>query len=144
MSNKMNKSSINLSQIDLCFPVELVPFQYDIELPSFLVYVTGIEPIFLHKKQAILFLTWLLEGGTANHWTQYISDGERCYVDLNTQKSPYCIMMPLVVFRYHFCQWHKENAPPEISQLLNHLFNDTMHWRKAQADMISINFYMTD
>ncbi|HDR1793147.1 TPA: hypothetical protein QB563_001079 [Pasteurella multocida] len=123
----MNKSSINLSQIDLSFPVELVLFQYDIELPSL-----------------ILFLTWLLEGGIANHWTQYISDGERCYVDLNTQKSPYCIMMPLVVFRYHFCQWHKENAPPEISQLLNHLFNDTMHWRKAQADMISINFYMTD
>ena len=53
-------------------------------------------------------------------------------------------MMPLVVFRYHFCQWSKEYASPETARLLETLFNNTMHWRKAQADMISINFYITD
>ena len=100
----MNKSAIYLNQIDLSLPVELVPFQYDIEHPSFLVYVTDLESVLL----------------------------------------PYCIMMPLVVFRYHFCQWSKEYASPETARLLETLFNNTMHWRKAQADMISINFYITD
>ena len=138
----MNKSAIYLNQIDLSLPVELVPFQYDIELPSFLVYVADLESVLLRNKKAKLFLTWLFEGLTANYWTQYISDGERCYVDLNTEKSPYCIMMPLVVFRYHFCQWSKEYASPETARLLETLFNNTIHWRKAQADMISINFYI--
>ena len=58
----MNKSAIYLNQIDLSLPVELVPFQYDIELPSFLVYVTGIESVLLYNQQAKLFLTWLFDG----------------------------------------------------------------------------------
>ena len=140
----MNKPKIYLNQIDFSFPVEMVPFQYDIELPSFLIYVTGLESVLLHDNQAKLFLSWLFEGRTANCWMQYISDGECSYVDLNTEKSPYCIMIPLVVFRYHFCQWSKEYASPETAQLFEKLFNDTMHWLKAQSDMISINFYIAD
>lgn len=140
----MNKTLIQYNQIDLTFPVELVPFQYDIELPSFLSYVTGIESILLHNEQAKLFLSWLFEGPTANYWIQYINDGERCYVDLNTEKSPYCIMMPLVVFCYHFCQWSKERTNPQTFSLLDGLFNETKYWRKAQTDMIAINIYIAD
>lgn len=140
----MKRSLISLSQIDLKLPIELVPFQYDLEFPSFLVDVKEIEAIFLKNGQAKLFLIWLFEGSTATYWEQYISDGEHCYVDLDTEKSPYCIMMPLVVFCYHFCQWGKEYAPSEISLLLENLFNEIKHWRKAQVDMISINFYIKD
>ncbi len=140
----MNKVLIQPNQIDINFPVELIPFQYDIDCSLFLTYVADIESILLRDEQAKLFLNWLFEGPTANYWLQYISDGEQCYVDLNTGKSPYCIMMPLVVFRYHFCQWSKGHATPKIFSLLDRLFNETKYWRKAQADMIAINFYLVD
>lgn len=135
---------MNFNKIDFRFPVEVVPFQYDAELPSFLVCIEGVESISLYNEQAKLFLGWLLEGPTAKYWQSYVDDGECTYVDLDTGKTPYCIMIPLVVFRYHFCQWSKEQALPEMSLLLDMLFHQTQHWREVQSDMVSINCYLKD
>lgn len=51
-------------------------------------------------------------------------------------------MMPLVVFRYEFCQWSKEKISQDMQLLLDILFMKTISWRKSQADTIAITFYL--
>ncbi|MDA3977577.1 hypothetical protein [Gallibacterium sp. AGMB14963] len=136
----MNNKWIKCINFDL--PIELIAYQYNERIPSIISFVPDLENICLSRKEAKLFLNWLFSGLTSKYWKQYVIEGQQCYVDDKTDRCPYVIMMPLVVFRYEFCQWSKEKISQDMQLLLDILFMKTISWRKSQADTIAITFYL--
>ncbi|MBF4102836.1 hypothetical protein INT80_10920 [Gallibacterium anatis] len=96
----MNNKWIKRINFDL--PIELIAYQYNERIPSIISFVPNLENISLSRKEAKLFLNWLFSGLTSKYWKQYVIEGQQCYVDDKTDRCPYVIMMPLVVFVMSF------------------------------------------
>ncbi|MBR0574473.1 MULTISPECIES: hypothetical protein [Pasteurellaceae] len=132
---------LNIKNIDFKLPIEVVAFQYSESCPTMQERLNNIEPIFISGHSISVFMDWLLNGKTKNYWKQYLEDMQCTYIDSETKKSPFCIIMPLVVFRFEFCQWGIDCSNEETQLLLHTLFEKTKDWKNKEVDLISINLY---
>ncbi|EPR7484107.1 hypothetical protein ACU8KO_002732 [Vibrio alginolyticus] len=124
-----------LTQIDQTQPMELNPYQYDLESSAHLRPVESLEPITLTGRDVELFLSWC----STKPWKGVLEEDLQCLSVDRSGKPLLTTWMPLVVFRYRFTQDTACLKCGDTKALLKRLFDLSITWRDAGVDTVDIN-----
>ncbi|MEF1301558.1 hypothetical protein [Vibrio parahaemolyticus] len=124
-----------LTQIDQSKPIDLCPYQFDLESAAHLRPVESVEPITLTGRDVELFLGWC---GTQS-WKGFLEEDLQCLAVDSSGNPLLTTWMPLVVFRYRFTQDTACLKCDETKAMLKRLFDLSLTWRDAGVDTVDIN-----
>jgi hypothetical protein len=123
-----------LEQIDQTLPLNITPFQRDLDAPI-MRHVDSLERIVLEGDDVAHFLVW------AQHpsWRSQF-EGDLQSVTNDTQgRKLLTTWLPLVTFREQFCCGGRLMQDPAMEALMDRLRVTTRDWRAAGVDTVDIS-----
>jgi len=123
-----------IERIDLSLPVDLMPFQHDLNGPT-IRPVNALAPVILEGADVALFLAWAKQP-TWRH--QFESDLQSLVNDAQGRKL-LTTWMPLVTFRERFCNGGRHLQDESTQGLMERLRIATSEWRTAGVDTVEVS-----
>lgn len=123
-----------LEQIDLSHPLELYPYQHDLDV-AFTRPVETEKPIILKGADVELFLSWAKQDG----WRHHFEEDLQSVAQDQEGKPLLTTWMPLVTFREHFCLGGRNLQDSDTRILMERIREQTKNWRASQVDTVDIS-----
>lgn len=123
-----------LEDIDQSLPVDLYPYQRDLDAPIMRI-VESVEPIILEGDDVVSFMAW----ATHTSWrTKFEEDMQSVANDAEGRKL-LTTWLPLVTFREEFCCGGRHMQDQSMETLMERLRAATRSWREAGVDTVDIS-----
>jgi len=124
----------SLDEIDQSLPLELWPYQHDLDGPTTRP-VESVAPIILEGADVALFLQWAKQEG----WRERFECDLQSIANDAEGRKLLTTWIPLVTFRESFCAGGRQLQDADTQALMERLRGLTLNWRSAQVDTVDIN-----
>lgn len=126
-----------LDEIDLSMPLELRPYQHDLDY-AVIQPATSVEPIILQGADIEVFLQW----AKTDYWRPRFEEDLQSISQDYEGRALVTTWMPLVTFRERFCSGGRQLQEAETQVLMERIREQSRSWRSLEVDTVDITGYV--
>lgn len=132
--NHDSASVTTLGNIDVSLPIDLYPYQHDLD-KTLTSPVETLKPIILCGEDVALFLSWAKQ----DPWREQFERDLQAIANDAQGRKLLTTWIPLVTFRESFCSGGRQMQNTATQALMERLRLDTREWRAAGVDMVDVS-----